>query len=203
MKFFQLLLCLLFAVPVFAQADSSAHSITIHFLYGSKPAKGYKGTETKYFGGIHGGHVFMQFDGIIFSFMPNNYPVHVFAHRNKKQSGYFQQSLSEFSKDTAGSKVTSITFPLNDSQYTCLLRVRDEYKKSTPYDYAFFGMRCAAACYNVLGCAGVVKQRGNFANVCINFYPKPMRKRMLNYAKQHHLAVVYREGRASRKWERD
>ncbi len=187
----------------FHSADSAAHAVTIHFVYGSKPARGHKDTEHHYFGGIHGGHVYLQLDSMLFSFLPGTFPVHIFAHGKKRQSLYAAHALTDFASDTVGAKVTSITYPLSDSQYVELNTVRQEYIHETPYDYAFFGMRCAAAAYDVLGHAGLVKKKGNFRNVCTNFYPKPMRKRMLKHAQQHGLKVVTKEGRASRKWEKD
>lgn len=183
--------------------DSSKKFVTIHFYYGSKPAKGYKHTESHHFGGIHGGHVFLEIDSTIFSFLPAAYPVHIFAHKRKKQSLYAIEYLPAFLADTAGCKFTSIRFPVNANQYKTILELKTGYYEETPYDYAFFGMRCAAAAYDVLGQAGVVKKRSNFWNVCFNFYPKPMRKRMIRRAKKEGLLIIQHDGRKSRKWEKD
>lgn len=183
--------------------DSLSKTVTIHFYYGSKPARGYKGSESKYFGGIHGGHVSLQIDSTIFSFVPAHFPVHIFAHKGKRQSAYVTESAAGFFRDTAGCKFTSITFPVSDSQYTAIQKLKTGYLASTPYDYAFFGMRCAAAAYDVLGQAGIVKKRCNFANVFVNFYPKPMRKRLIKRAKKENLEMVQHGGRLSRRWEKD
>lgn len=185
------------------KTDSLTKSITVHFYYGSRPARGYKGTESHYFGGIHGGHVSLQIDSTVFSFVPAGMPVHIFAHRNKRQSTYISDQASSFLNDTAGCKFTSITFPISDSQYVLIQHLKTVYLDSTPYDYAFFGMRCAAAAYDVLGQAGVVKKRNNFTNVCRNFYPKRMRKRLIRRAKREHLQMVQHDGRKSRRWEKD
>lgn len=185
------------------RTDSLQKSITVHFYYGSKPARGYKKTESHYFGGIHGGHVSLQIDSTVFSFVPAGMPVHIFAHRNKRQSTYISDQAASFLNDTDGCKFTSITFPISDSQYTVIQNLKTLYLDSTPYDYAFFGMRCAAAAYDVLGQAGVVKKRNNFTNVCRNFYPKRMRKRLIRRAKREQLQMVQHDGRKSRRWEKD
>lgn len=186
-----------------AATDSLSKSVTIHFYYGSKPARGYKDTETKYFGGIHGGHVFLQIDSTLFSFVPAGSPIHIFAHKRKRQSAYTTETAEQFYNDTAGGKFTSITFPVSDSQYAVIQNIKKQYLDSTPYDYAFFGMRCAAAAYDVLGQAGVVKKRSNFTNVCRNFYPKRMRKRFIKRAKKENLKMIQQNGRPGRKWEKD
>ena len=184
-------------------ASSVSHYITVHYLYGSKPAKGHRDTEPHYFGGMHGGHVYLEFDSTLFSFTPNRYPVHLVAHHRRRHSGFGYQDLHDWCKDTSQWRITSVTYPLNDSQYTVLKKVAEHYAAATPYDYAFFGMRCAAAAYDVLAQVGVVKKRSKFGNVFANFYPKLMRKRMLRDATEKGLKVVRRQGRASRKWEKD
>jgi hypothetical protein len=185
------------------QSDSLRRFVTIHFLYGSIPGKGHQRDEGKYFGGLHGGHVLLQLDTGIFSFYPNGERFHIFAHKKEKHGEYVLENLSDWVSDTGSEKYTSITFPISDSQYVALKKIEHEYLRTPPYDYALFGMRCAAAAYDVLGRAGVVKQYSHFHNICINFYPQPMRKRMLKYARLHHLKITKHDGRASRLWERD
>ena len=55
-----LLLIIILYVPGFLPAQEL---IKIHFLYGSKPAKGYKDSESKAFVGIKGGHVNIEAGG--------------------------------------------------------------------------------------------------------------------------------------------
>lgn len=185
-----------------SRADS-ARFLAVHFLYGSKPAKGFRLVEPKLFGGIHGGHVYLQTGDTIFSFRPNHFPVHIFAHRKKRQSRYVIQNLSDFAADTAGYKVTTIWLPVNDSIETVLYRMRKNYRSQTPYDYAFFGMRCAASAYEVLARAGLVKKHSHFWDICLNFYPKPLRKRLLKRAERNGYKIIRKAGRPSRKWEKD
>jgi hypothetical protein len=187
----------------FAQKDSSSQkTITVHFLYGSKPAHGFKNTEKKMFGGIHGGHVSMEIDSVVFSFTPK-YGWHIFSRHHHIEGGYILESLESFRKDSVGDKYTSIRIPLTDSQYAHLAAIEKKFLAESPYDYAFFGMRCASAAADVLSQLGILKQRSNFGDICKNFYPKRLRRKLLRYAKVHKLEVVKHPGRKSRKWEKD
>lgn len=185
-----------------APADS-VQFLAVHFLYGSKPAKGFHASESRRFGGIHGGHVYLQTGDTIFSFRPNHFPVHIFAHQHKRQSSYVIQNLSEFAADTSGNKVLTILLPVNDSAEHVLCRLRKKYQRATPYDYAFFGMRCAASAYEVLARAGLVKMHSHFWDICLNFYPKPLRKRLIRRAERNGYKMIRKPGRSSRKWEKD
>lgn len=185
-----------------AQADSVQKYISVHFLYGSKPAHGYKTTEQKAFGGIHGGHVYMQIDSTMFSFVPK-YGWHIVARHNKVEGGYVVQDANGWANDTSGDKYTSIRIPLSDSQYKVLTTIEKCYLDTSPYDYAFLGMRCASACADVLSQLGIIKDRSNFGLIRKNFYPKRLRRKLLRYAKKNKLEVIRHGGRPSRKWERD
>ena len=70
----------------FYAADSLC--IKVHFVYGSKPKSAYKKTENKIFGGIHGGHVYLEVNKKIISFGTNNGKWHVFQHKNKSAGKY-------------------------------------------------------------------------------------------------------------------
>jgi hypothetical protein len=58
-------LLLMLSIPVFAQ-----QTVRLNFLYGSKPANGYKSVESKYFGGLKGGHVNIEVNGRVLDFLP-------------------------------------------------------------------------------------------------------------------------------------
>lgn len=193
---------LLAGSPLFCQADSSQKFITVHFLYGSKPARSYKKTEPKLFGGIHGGHVSMQIDSAILSFTPK-YGWHIVSRHHKVEGGYIEENAVAWAKDTSDKKYTSIRIPISDSQYTELTRLEKCYLDTCPYDYAFLGMRCASAAADVLSHLGIVKQRSHFGLIRKNFYPKRLRRKLLRYAKKDNLEVFRKEGKKTRKWERD
>ncbi len=66
-----------------------------------------------------------------------------------------------------------------------------------------FGMRCAAATYEILGQLDIVKDKSRFGNIVSHFYPKPLRKKMFRIARQRGYKVTSQPGRTTRKWERD
>jgi hypothetical protein len=84
-----------------------------------------------------------------------------------------------------------------------LQKVFDSVATKTPYDYAIFGMRCAAASYDVLTKIGLFKEYSNKKNVITHFYPKLLRKKILKWAEQNNYTILSNEGRNSRKWESD
>ncbi len=181
------------------QSSFCQNSIRVNFLYGSKPAKGYSTSEAKHFGGLKGGHVNIEAGGRVLDFLPGNCPL---FPQNKKPTGGFYTN-SSIGWDTAATKCMSITIPVSASQLRLLEHIIDSFSRKTPYDYAVFGMRCAAASYDVLSKIGLVKVIGNRKNIVKHFYPKLLRKRMLKWAADKHYPVIIQEGRSSRKWESD
>lgn len=179
--------------------DSSVHFIKLNFLYGSKPAKGYKDAESKHFGGIKGGHVNIEAGDRVLDFMPGNNPL---FPKDKKPSGGFRLNKSIY-WDTANTKWSTVIIPVSADQFSQLQLLFDTLSKQTPYDYAIFGMRCAAASYDVLSMIGLFPEFSNRKNIAAHFYPKPLRKKMLKWAAKNNYIVLKHEGRSSRKWESD
>ncbi|MCW3072121.1 MAG: hypothetical protein JWO44_2011 [Bacteroidetes bacterium] len=184
-----------------AQADST-YFIKVHFLYGSRPLKKYRDTEAKYFGGIHGGHVSIEVDSADYGFVPEG-KFHIFTHRGSCHSAFITKQTHNRDPYTDNQKVTTFIIPVTAEQHDQLLLLVSDYCSKVPYDYAFFGMRCAAASQDVLGKIGVVKPRGRLSNIYSTFYPKKLRRRMFRLAKEKHYKVISREGRTTRKWESD
>jgi hypothetical protein len=79
----------------------------------------------------------------------------------------------------------------------------NNYLQNPPYDYALFGMRCAASAHEMLSVAGIFKKRTKFFSVFYNFYPKKLRKRILDKAFEENYEIIHQEGRNERKWEND
>ena len=198
--------CLLVAgcfTSLLAQNDSS-RVIKVHFLYGSKPHPKHKDKETKWFGGLHGGHVSIEVDNEIVGFVPSG-KLHIFARRNKKKlhSGFSQQDLEWFRQDTVSCKYATVHIPVSKEQYEKIRSIHSSYTKSSPYDYAFFGMRCAAATYEILGQLDVVKDKSVCGNILSHFYPKPLRRKVFKLAKKKDWVVTSQPGRKTRIWEKD
>ena len=61
-------------------------------------------------------------------------------------------------------KWKTVIVPVTQEQYNELQRIFDSVAAKTPYDYAIFGMRCAAASYDVLSKIGLFKEFTNSKN---------------------------------------
>ncbi len=193
-----LLLTLLKFAP--ASAQDSVQYIRINFLYGSKPAKGYKQSESKRFGGIKGGHVNIELNGKCLDFGPGG-NCHVFpSHKNPNGNFVLNNGVWW---DTLKEKSAYILVPITKLQADSLQRIFNSYAAKTPYDYAVFGNRCASASYQALSLIGVIDKKSNTGNVISNFYPKLLRKKLYKWAKRNNYYVKRFEGRKSRKWESD
>jgi len=179
-------------------AGDTTYTIRINFLYGSRPAKGYHQQESKLFGGIKGGHVNVEAGGKVLDFTPGNNPL--FPH-NKKPSGGF--SINQSVSWDADDKWKTIIVPVSEEQYIELQKLFDSVAAKTPYDYAIFGMRCAAASYDVLTKIGLFKEYPNTKNIAAHFYPKLLRKKILKWADKNDYTILSNDGRPSRKWESD
>ncbi len=185
----------------YSQADTS-HFIKVHFLYGSKPKRKHKDTEFKAFGGLHGGHSTIQVDDVDYGFEPTTNRVHIFA-RKKRKSDFVDKQLNGADRYSKESKTVTFIIPITHKQYQDINRIHKSYCDTTPYDYAFFGMRCASTTQDVLGQIGVVKKKRRFGNIVTTFYPKKLRKRLFRLAKKNNYQVIKNAGRQTRKWERD
>lgn len=182
-----------------ARANDSTQTIKINFLYGSKPAKGYKQTESKLFGGLKGGHVNIEAGGRVLDFMPGNNPL---FPKNKNPSGGFRLNHTVYWNATTDKWVTIIV-PVTVEQFNLLQELFNSLPSKTPYDYAIFGMRCAAASYDVLTRIGLFKPIPDNKNITRHFYPKLLRKKILAWAVKNNFTILKNEGRSSRKWESD
>jgi hypothetical protein len=186
----------------FSQKDTS-HFVKVVFLYGSKPKKKHRDTEVKYFGGIHGGHVSLEVDDIDYGFEPiTTKGVHIFP-KKRKHAHFVEKKLYGKTLYGKGSKTATFIIPITQKQYADINRVCVCYRDTTPFDYAFFGMRCASTAQDILSKIGITKKKNRFVTVTGTFYPKRLRKRLFKLAKKNNWQVIMTEGRPTRKWERD
>ncbi len=180
---------------------NAQQTIAVHFLYGSKPAKGYK-EEKKWFGGIKGGHVTIETGDSIVGFQHGG-KFHVFG-KKEKADGYFSAKQKiNWLKDTATLKYATILIPVDEERYLKLRTTVNGYLGKSPYDYAFFGMRCAAATYDLLEEAGIVKKRTHMGKWITFFYPQLLRRQLLKIAGDNNYTVIKTGGRTSRVWEKE
>ncbi len=182
-----------------AQTDT-CYLLKVHFLYGSKPGRHYRHEEPRYFGGLHGGHVSFETGDTIFSFHHTD-PVHVFAHKENRHSHIEILPLNRWMADTPEKKYITFLIPVTQQQWLLFHHIKSEYTRQTPYDYAFFGMRCASSAYDILSQLGIVKTRTRLGMILFNFYPKALRKKMMHLAQHHHYRYIAHPGDPKRTWE--
>jgi hypothetical protein len=189
-------------VPAQGLPQDSLQPVKVHFLYGSKPRNEYKFLEKKYFGGLHGGHVSIEVGNEVIGFEPCG-KFHVFGRRRQLHSQFRSKPILQWMDDSSGMQYTSVTVRLTPAQYHTLEAIHADYLSQSPYDYAFFGMRCAAATYDILSRIAVVPRHNRHWIAARYFYPKLLRKRLLKLARERNYPVARRAGRGSRKWEKD
>lgn len=174
-------------------------TVKVLFVYGSRPKTK---SEAKWFGGIHGGHVSVQYGQGYASFIPRG-KFHVVRSRKDFHSAFTTEEGRSFVFDTSNCRYAIISIPVTASRKKALDSVISVRLDSTPYDYAFIGMRCASSAYEVMSSAGIFPSMSHAGMVRKYFYPKKLRKRLLKEARKNHWPVFYRPGRSTRKWEND
>lgn len=146
----------------------ASDSVRVLFIYGSYPAKGYKKTERKWFGGIYGGHVGLEIarDSVL-SFRSTEYPCHFFPHRRFSSTWEIKtlyrmwETFPPHNYKVEELKRVVFTIPVTKTQKYKIDSLAVRYLQKTPYDYATAGMRCASATYEVLAKAGLFKEYGS------------------------------------------
>lgn len=201
------ILTLLLIIYSFQSYSKDTAFIKVHFLYGSKPLKKYKQTEQKWFGGLLGGHAGVEGDSSsIVNFLPSG-RFHVFAHKNKRHSAYavhsFENFYSMFGGEADSVKWAIVYIPVTLPQQKTFDSLTNAYRRQTPYDYAFFGMRCGAATYDILDQLGILPHYTYGKTWRKIFYPKKLRKRLFKLAAENHWTVKRQAGTSRRKWEGD
>ena len=189
-----------------ASASGQETEIQVHFLYGSKPKRAFKKTEPKWFGGKLGGHVGVGIsEDKILNFVRRD-RFHLVSHKKKRHSAFMIHNEKDFYNifsvcDSA--KKTIISIPITQDQKRFLDSLEASYLEKVPYDYAFLGMRCAAATYDILSQLGFLKRHKQGRMVRKIFYPKKLRKRLFKLAYQNNWPIRQEQGTIRRKWERD
>lgn len=195
---------ILFLLIIISEPVSASDSlfIKVHFLYGSVPKKEFKDVERKRFGGIHGGHVMIEFGDYHYGFNPS-VKLHIFGKKKDFHSCFRAHKVATWAKDTAGNKYTSFIIPVTSEQMEFLQDIHQKYLNSPPYDYAFFGMRCASASYEILAQAGLMKPFGRHRTAIRFFYPKLLRKKLIKISEKRGYERVSHPGSERRRWEKD
>ena len=201
---FTIIVCFVIAT-VFGEAQINS-KIKIHFLYGSKPLAKYKPKQQKWFGGKLGGHVGIETGtNQILNFVPNG-KFHLLANK-KRHSKFILSDTNSFYSILGGNptenKRLSITIPISLTQKQTLDSMQTNYLATTPFDYAFIGMRCGAAAYYLLSQINIVPSFSRRHTYLKIFYPKKLRKRLLKAAKINNWNCTTNAGSTERNWEKD
>jgi hypothetical protein len=229
-----ILILSLFGAPRHHPPDSSAphtpdapYLIRILCLYGSVPAKGYWKVETfygphnliNYTAKLHGSHVGIEYSpDKVLSFQPHTYgglaaSGHIIPHSKKRSfNSWFRIYSVDRMWSCLGNHYNNIdslrravfVIPVTAAQHRILDSLVNRYTTQTPYDYAFFGMRCASSSYDVLQTAGILpKTDMTWYNVFTTreFRYLLYREYLRNKDKGWELHTS--KGSKSRKWEKD
>lgn len=198
---FVLLLC---SAKLFAQIDTS-RVIYAHIYHGWKVKRAYRGETGRSLGGLLGGHVVIQVGEYDYGYNFTSSRVHWFARQRKSlRVGVLEkESASGTAEAWRRGKVTTVRIPVSKAQYEELKTLADAYHNDPPFDYAFFGMRCAATGYYLLGRINVFHHASHTRSICKAFYPKAFRKKILRLAKKRGYTVTVQPGDETRKWEGD
>lgn len=180
-------------------AEKIKDTAIIHFIHGSVPQKGCSYTR-KRLGGYLGGHIEIELDEVVYDFLYETLPISVLPHR-KRNSRFRAKSLENWTKRTENDKITSIYVPISSEQKDSLTKIFTQYLDAKPYDYAFFGQRCASSTAEILSDAGILSEFSNFQAVVSFFYPRPFRATMLSFAEKNNLKVVRKKGIDCHNWE--
>lgn len=200
-----LIMAILNGQAIIAQTDSVV--IRVHFLHGSKPKFRFRHEESRWFGGILGGHAGVECEpNEIVNFVPIA-RFHVFAKPELINSQFSTHDTLSFYEILGGDygsvKKTIITLRISAQQKAALDSVAATYKNRSPYDYAFFGMRCGAAAYDLLARAGI-QHPYSFAKTWSKFfYPRKTRRRLERLAAARGYTVQKMPGSIKRIWEKD
>ena len=202
------ILTIFFCLITFYVYSQDTTFLKVHFLYGSKPLKKHKNSEKKWFGGILGGHVGLEVEeDKILNFLPSQEKFHVFPKNDDKHSTYAIHSQPSFYAIFGGHpdsvKLAIVYMPITPKQKEIFDSIVSVYVGHPPYDYAFFGMRCGAATYEVLGQLVILPSYSYKKTSKKIFYPRKLRKRVFKIAEENNWKIIRQDGRGNRKWEKD
>lgn len=182
----------------------TAQMVLVHFIHGSKPRAAFRHTEKKWRGGLWGGHVGLEFESdCVVDFFPKG-KVHWVAKRGRAEGQFAVRNREGFwgyfGLPSDSLRRTTVTIPISDEQSKRLGNLVWGYAQRSPYDYAFFGMRCTSASYDLLMESGILKKHARHSIVLRYFYPRKLRKHLLRLANEQGWEVWESAGGARRRW---
>jgi hypothetical protein len=188
-------------VSAYSQSNDTMRTIVVTILHGSRPKRHTK--EIRLLGGMRGGHVMVKMDSFAYGFNFTNYRIHAVPHRNTPTGTYEKYRSGLIDSMWTISKVTRIEIPVSKRKFDELKETYESYYLTSPHDYAFFGMRCAASAYWMLGKAGIFNECTRRRSIIRAFHPKAFRKKIERTARRQGYKIILQKGRPQRKWEGD
>jgi hypothetical protein len=176
--------------------------VKIHFRYGSKPLKDFP-AEKKVFGGILGGHVYIEINEIFYGFERGEEKSHHIFPRKKYNAEFKKETLEHFNNLEKFNQLISFEIKLNRDQEDKLYSLVEAYHNIVPYDYALFGMRCGASTYHILSQIEFFPKASKLISILLIPYPKLLRKRLFKMAFGYQWEITTQLGCETRRWEKD
>lgn len=192
-----LFILLLVPFTLIGQTDT----LVVEIIYGSKPLTK---DESHWFGGKLGGHIGLKIGtDSVMHFVPGGRVVA--TNINSDDGKYLISTNNQFYRtfhcDTA--KTCQIFIPISHKQKQQLLQEIKPFLKHGPYPYAFFGMRCAAACYHLLSLADVTPDLSRSKMTWKFIYPRKLRSYLFKEADKNGWIIKRTKGSTKRKWDHD
>ena len=195
----RLLLTIIFFCSI--KSLTAQDTLTFYCVYGSKPkAKG----ESSWFGGKLGGHIGLGINAdTVFHFNPRG-PVYA-LNRNSPLGVWRKNSAADFlcTFGCDSVKTLIVKIPVDHTKWVKVREKGLEFIKKSPYEYAFFGMRCTAACYHLLSIADVYPELSKRKMTNKFFYPRKLRRKLLEDPRNSGWIISREPGRTTRKWDHD
>lgn len=168
---------------------------------------------------LHGGHVGIEYaPGKVLSFQPETYgglaaSGHILPNFKKRNfNSCFRTVTVSRMWNCLGNHYNNIdslrravfVIPITAAQHRALDSLVGAFTTKTPYDYAFFGMRCASSSYDVLQIAGILpRAEMTWYNVFTTKEFRYLLYREYLRNKDKGWELYTSRGSVSRKWEKD
>jgi hypothetical protein len=185
---------------VAAPVKNAADTTVIHFIHGSIAQDDCIYPRPR-LGGLLGGHVEIELDGKVYGFRHYKRPVHIFPQDNNRNSTYDIYTKQAWVKRTEYEKMTAVCLPISVEQKRHLQAILDSYLAKTPYDYAFFGKRCASSTSDLLVQSGIICPLSNVEIMVAFLSPHPLRYTLLRLAEEKNYGIERQKGVDCRFWE--
>ncbi len=175
--------------------------IQIHFRYASRPKKGFP-EEHKAFGGMLGGHIYIQINDYVYGFQPADYSHYHLIPRKPYNAVYTKQQPDKWWESERKNKLLTINIPLTAKQQHKINEILEKYHQIPPYDYAVLGMRCASSTYHILSRINVFHSSSIIKSWILNPIPRCLRKKLVKKAIQSHWNMKIHHGSYRGVWEK-